>query len=72
MTYHVTYRKRPVVAGPPFTLKSAVHEAWRLISAGEIDVTIHDGIGNRIAGEALAACCRGEKRLTIDLKAISN
>jgi hypothetical protein len=72
MTYRVTFRNRPVAAGPSINLKAALHEAWLRISAGEIDVAVQDDIGHSIRGEELAACCRGEKRLTIDLRAVSN
>ena len=68
MTYRVTYRNKPVPFGPSINLRAALQEAHLQISAGEIDVTVQDDIGNSIRGEDLAACCRGEKRLTIDLK----
>jgi hypothetical protein len=72
MTYRVTCRDRPVAVGPSINLKAALQEAWLRISAGDIDVAVQDDIGNSIRGEELAACCRGEKRLTVDLRAVSN
>jgi hypothetical protein len=68
MVYRVTTRNRPALVGPSSGLNSALEEACARIRAGEVAVTIHDGIRNRISGDDLAACCRGEKRLTIDLK----
>jgi len=42
------------------------------IARGDMDVAIQDGSGKSIRGAELAACCRGEKTLTPDLRAISN
>lgn len=69
LVYRVTTRNSPAAAGASMSLSDALREACRRIAAGEIDVTICDGIGNRVYGDDLAACCRGEKRLAIDLKA---
>jgi hypothetical protein len=52
-----------------FTLEQALAHACGLLAQGYINVAIQDGIGNRISGDALDACCRGSNRLTADLKA---
>jgi hypothetical protein len=40
------------------------------VAEGSQDVFIGDGNDNQIGGDELAACCRGEKKLTPDLRAV--
>jgi hypothetical protein len=42
------------------------------MSEGYINVAIQDGNGKNISGADLIACCKREKTLTSDLRAISN
>jgi|HubBroStandDraft_4_1064222.scaffolds.fasta_scaffold323429_1 hypothetical protein len=58
--------------GGGFSLDGALAHACRLLSEGLPDVAIQDGAGNSIRGDDLIACCRGEKKLTADLRAVSN
>jgi hypothetical protein len=58
--------------GKGFDLDGALAHACQLLSQNYLDVAIQDGTGNSIRGEELAACCRGEKKLTADLRAASN
>ena len=55
------------------TLSEALALAGRLIADGQVDVTIMDMdvAEKEIYGEELAACCRGEKTLTPDLRAVA-
>ena len=53
------------------TLEEALNEVRLLLSEGKMNVAIEDLDGNAISGDELAACCRCEKMLTSDLKAIS-
>jgi hypothetical protein len=55
-----------------FDLDSALAHACQLLSQGRLDVAIEDGRGKSIRGADLIACCRGEKKLTADLQAVSN
>jgi hypothetical protein len=50
----------------------ALDQACALISCGAVDVLIQDGLGNRIEGFELAACCRGERILNNDLSSKQN
>ena len=52
------------------SLEEALSLAGHLIAEGSQDVFIGDGNDNQIGGEELAACCRGEKKLTPDLRAV--
>lgn len=75
MSYRVTHAAANVPkssGGLDFnlSLKDAQALAGRLIVEGRQDVTIEDENGRQISGEDLAACCRGEKTLTPDLKAV--
>ena len=72
MRYVVTFGNRPAAIGPMMDLDGAMADACNQIARGELDVAIQDGSGQSIRGEELAACCRGEKKLTSDLKAIPN
>jgi hypothetical protein len=51
-------------------LGAALTHATELLSLGHLGVAIQDGEGKEIFGYDLAACCRGEKKLTSDLRAI--
>jgi hypothetical protein len=51
-------------------LRDALALAGQLIAENRQDVFIADGNGRQISGEDLAACCRGEKTLTPDLRAV--
>jgi hypothetical protein len=52
-----------------FTLEQALARACQLLAEGMQNVVITDGAGHEISGADLAACCRGEKTLTPDLRA---
>ncbi|HEX3674353.1 MAG TPA: hypothetical protein VHU87_08795 [Rhizomicrobium sp.] len=69
MRYRVTFGASPAAIGPSVDLDAALADACRQISMNQVDVAIHDGNGRSIRGEELAACCRGEKKLTADLLA---
>jgi hypothetical protein len=64
----------PHMAGldPQMPLEEALKLACARISNGEPNVAIIDGNGRQIEGTDLVACCRGEKKLTDDLRAVSN
>jgi hypothetical protein len=51
-------------------LEVALAHSKTLLSSGQLGVAIQDGEGREIFGYDLAACCRGEKKLTSDLRAI--
>ena len=51
------------------TLDKALRQARAFIERGVDSVSIADGDGHQINGPELAACCRGEKSLSRDLKA---
>lgn len=53
-----------------FDLQGALAFARHLVDQGKANVTIDDGDGNRITGDALIACCDGTKTLSADLKAV--
>jgi hypothetical protein len=78
MPYEVTHAAAGVAEGQPgidkgLTLIEALNLACRLIVAGRQDVTIKDERDESgktaISGKDLAACCRGEKILTNNLRA---
>ncbi|HEX4159201.1 MAG TPA: hypothetical protein VHY79_12050 [Rhizomicrobium sp.] len=52
-----------------FTLEAALAHACRLMAEGKNNVTIGDADGHSISGGDLAACCKGDKRLTAKLRA---
>ena len=67
---------RPTVALTPdrlvtqhASLAGALNEACTYLASGMIGVLIEDALGNQIGSPELDACCRGEKRLSDDLKA---
>ncbi len=84
MTYYVTHGKfsstgqptpMAIDQGPPekpFSLSRALEQACYVISEGKSNVTIKDSDGHKICGDDLMACCRNEKKLTSDLRAIPN
>jgi hypothetical protein len=52
-------------------LEAALKLACQFLKERRPDVTIEDGNGNSISSADLAACCRGEKKLIADLRAIN-
>jgi hypothetical protein len=73
MSYLVTRGKGPVGIDRPIPdIPSALRLACRLISEGYVNVAIQDGKGKNISGADLIACCKRERTLTPDLRAISN
>ena len=72
MAYLVTHGVGSTAIDGDFDLEGAIIHAYRLIDEGKPYVAIQDGLGNSIQGDELAACYRGEKRLTTDLRAIPN
>jgi hypothetical protein len=75
MKYFVSYAmagvpKGPVAIDDNLSLEEALRLACELIAQGDQDVFIGDGNGNQIGGAELAACCRNEKKLTPDLRAV--
>jgi hypothetical protein len=57
---------------PSYELADALVHACRLLDEERHNVTIGDDAGHSISGDDLAACCRGDKEITADLRAISN
>jgi hypothetical protein len=51
-------------------LADALAHACRLLDEGKKNVAIHDERKNSIAGDDLLACCKGDKEITADLKAV--
>ena len=49
-------------------LEAALARATRSLMLGHLGVAIQDGTGEEIFGYELAARCRGEKKLTADLR----
>jgi len=84
MAYHVEFGKvddtgKPVpvgidfgAPGKPLTVALALEVARQMILEGKPNVSIEDGTGRSISGYDLLACCQGKKKLTDDLRAISN
>jgi hypothetical protein len=72
VVYFVTHGVGSVAIDGPFDFTRAVVHAYRLLDIGRLDVAIQDGLGNTIRGDELAACQRGEKRMTTHLRAIPN
>ena len=54
-----------------FELADALAHAYRLIDEGLPNVAITDGGGRSISGDELLACCRGDKEITTDLRAVA-
>lgn len=57
-------------SGQSFSLDDALNHARQLLTQNIPNVAIQDGKGRSISGDDLAACCRGEKTLTDDLKVV--
>ena len=72
MAYLVTHGVGPAAIDGRFDFEGAIIHAYRLMDEGKLDVAIQDELGNSIRGDELAACYRGEKRLTTDLRAVPN
>jgi hypothetical protein len=72
VAYFVTHGVGPAAIDGGFDFEGAIIHAYRLMDEGKLDVAIQDELGNSIRGDELAACHRGEKRLSTDLRAISN
>jgi len=72
VAYLVTHGVGPAAIDGDFDFEGAIIHAYHLMDEGKQDVAIQDGLGNSIRGEELAACHRGEKRMTADLRAIPN
>jgi hypothetical protein len=75
MKYVVSYAmagvpKGPVAIDDNLSLEEALSLAGELIAEGSRDVFIGDRDDNQIGGEELTACCRGEKKLMPDLRAV--
>ena len=68
----VTHGIGPTAIDGDFDLEGAIIHAYRLIDEGKLDVAIQDGLGNSIRGDELAACYRGGKTMTTDLRAVPN
>lgn len=65
-------RPAPAAIDPNFSsVEEALAHACTLLSRGVPNIAIRDGNGKSISGDDLAACCRGEKKLTSDLKTIA-
>jgi hypothetical protein len=74
MAYFVTFDARGADAAEsgsskPMELADALAHACRLLDEGKRNVVIKDD-RNSISGDELAACCRGDKEITADLKAV--
>jgi len=53
-----------------FDVDSALALACRWLSEGRPNVAIGRATGDAISGEELSACCRGQKKLTADLRVL--
>jgi hypothetical protein len=79
MRYFVTSGARAKQAPPEidepadgsFELADALAHAYRLIDEGLPNVAITDDGGRSISGHDLLACCRGDKEITPDLRAVA-
>jgi hypothetical protein len=61
-------RGRP---GVPLELADAFTHACRLIDQQVPNVAIKDENGNSISGDELISCCKGDKEITADLRAVA-
>jgi hypothetical protein len=61
-------RGRP---GVPLELADALTHACRLIDQQVPNVAIMDENGNSISGDELISCCKGDKEITADLRAVA-
>jgi hypothetical protein len=78
MLYFVTFDEfdangRPLAAGidPGMPFSDACAHAYRLLDEGRHNVTIRNDAGKSISGDELAACYRGDKKMTADLQAVA-
>ncbi len=76
MHYFVTYTGTPeaqtgIASHRAPNLEAALAMARQFLKERRPDVTIEDGEGRSVSGADLAACCRGEKKLTADLRSIN-
>ena len=76
MYYFVTYTGTPdaqtgIASHRAPNLEAAPRLACQFLKERRPDVTIGDDKGNSISGTDLAACCRGQKNLMADLRAIN-
>jgi hypothetical protein len=68
--YMVTFRGAPVDNSPfaidtvPGDLEATLTHACQLLADGKLEVAIQNGSGKHISGEVLAACCRGDKKIS--------
>src|SRR5882672_7370658 len=75
MIYLVTHDETAAIAideatAPKgFDLQGALAHARQLLSEGKSNVAIR-GNGHSISGDDLVACCKGDKTLSVDLRAI--
>jgi hypothetical protein len=72
MAYFVTCGTGAVSLDQGLSLEEAFFYARLLAWQERTDIAICDISGKYIRGDKLAACCRGEKRLTANLQAVSN
>jgi len=74
MAYIVTHGTVPAAIdtgrGPGFTLEQALAHACQMLLEGRPNVAVQDGNGRSISGADLVACCKSEKTLTADLRAV--
>ena len=66
-----TNERESIVFEEVYGLESALALACRWLSEGRPNVAIGRATGGTISGEELAACCRGQKVLTADLRPVS-
>jgi hypothetical protein len=62
--------RSPIGIEEVFDVESALTLACRWLSEGRANVAIGRATGQTVSGEELAACCRGEKMLTADLRVL--
>ena len=55
-----------------FELADALTHACRLLDASERNVAITDDLGRSISGQDLVDCCKGDKTIASDLRAVQN
>jgi hypothetical protein len=80
MAYYVTFETfepkaaaiEPITTPKGYDLDGTLVRACELIGEDRGNVAISDGDGHQITGADLVACCNGTKKLTADLRAISN
>lgn len=70
MSYLVTHKGRRAAIGPVDDIHAALAIARQLLAELKPDIAIQDGVGREISGADLIACCKGEKTLSADLRAM--